>query len=105
MREDMTKEQLDGLWADPANWKLGCLYSCKEDPRPIVPRRRKWAGWTTNCAHWYSWPVLASLLLVLAAPIWVASASGVTNQVILIFTAIVSIAVVSIIAHLISRTR
>ena len=59
------RETLEQLWRDPANWKSGLIYYCQEDPRVIVPERRKWGGWTVNFAHRYS--VLALLLIPLIA--------------------------------------
>ena len=35
---------------DPANWWLGTIYRCKEDPR-IVVRNLLPFGWTWNFAH------------------------------------------------------
>ncbi len=47
----MKREEIDALWRDPANWTLGLVYRCREDPRAIVPRRWRWGGWTLNFAH------------------------------------------------------
>ncbi|SRR6266540_5296083 len=45
----VTREDLDRLWADPKNWDI--VYRCANDPRIIVPRRRRWMGWTIKlCA-------------------------------------------------------
>jgi uncharacterized membrane protein len=77
----MTREELDRLWADPANW--GVVYRCAQDPRVIVPRRHPWMGWTVNFAHPLAWfallfsvaiavgPAIAVLLLGVAAPLFV----------------------------------
>ena len=46
---------LEKLWSDPAHWRGLGIYSCKEDPRILVPKRRKWAGWTLNFAHPGAW--------------------------------------------------
>ena len=37
----------DRCWEDPANWKLGLLYVCPQDPRVLVPKRIG-IGWTFN---------------------------------------------------------
>jgi hypothetical protein len=101
----MTQDRLDELWARPSSWKLGFIYFCKEDPRAIVPKRIKWAGWTINFAHWYSWPVFLLLLAALAAPVWAEIAFGVTNPAITVPTVLASIAAVCIAAHAASRAR
>ncbi len=49
----MSRDELDRLWADPKNWNS--LYRCALDPRVIVPRRRRWMGWTVNFAHPQAW--------------------------------------------------
>jgi hypothetical protein len=41
------------------------IYSCKDDPRIIVPKKIRSMGWTMNFAH--SWVWLA-LLMVIASP-------------------------------------
>jgi len=47
----MTKLSYDQLHADPANWKWGIFYFCREDPRVIVPKRIRGLGWTINFAR------------------------------------------------------
>ena len=37
--------------ADPANWKLGIFYFCREDGRVLVPKWIRGLGWTTNFAR------------------------------------------------------
>lgn len=44
-----------------------------EDPRIVVPRRIRWAGWTLNFAHRAAWLVLltaASVALLVALSAW-----------------------------------
>jgi uncharacterized membrane protein len=42
---------LDKLWGDANSWRADLIYVCKDDPRLIVPQRKKWRGWTINFAH------------------------------------------------------
>lgn len=63
----MTSHDLDRLWSDPRHWSQLGVYRCSEDPRLIVPKRRR-VGWTLNFAHRRSWPVLLGLILVAAGP-------------------------------------
>jgi hypothetical protein len=59
---------LDKLWNDPANWRLNSIYVCKDDPRYLVPKRVRWAGWTVNFAHKGAWICFfGGLVLALAA--------------------------------------
>ena len=65
----MTRDELDLLWGDPDNW--GIVYRCAEDPRVIVPRRRRWMGWTLNFAHRLAWPVFMLCVAVAVGPVLV----------------------------------
>src|SRR5262249_2571145 len=60
----MTKYELEELWRDPSHWKLGLFYFCRQDPRIIVPKRRRSLGWTVTFARPLAIPV--ALLLPLA---------------------------------------
>ena len=62
----MNRESLDELWSRPANW--GLVYRCPEDPRVIVPKRRRWMGWTINFAHPLAWVVLVASFAVAVGP-------------------------------------
>jgi hypothetical protein len=46
---------LEKLWSDSANWRAHFIYHCKADPRFMVPKRNRWAGWTVNFAHRAAW--------------------------------------------------
>lgn len=47
----MTPAELDRLWQDQRFWSPIGICHCPRDPRLIVPRRVRWAGWTLNFAH------------------------------------------------------
>jgi hypothetical protein len=47
----MTVEELKMIHLDPANWKLGIFYFAPQDPRIVVGRRVRGAGWTVNFAR------------------------------------------------------
>jgi hypothetical protein len=47
----MDPTERDRLHADPANWKLGIFYFCREDVRILVPKRIRGLGWTINFAR------------------------------------------------------
>ena len=63
----MTREELDRLWANPANWTL-LTYRCPEDPRIFVPKRRPWFGWTVNFGHPLGWLAVVGCIVVAAGP-------------------------------------
>jgi uncharacterized membrane protein len=74
----MTPEQLERLWQDPRCWSPIGIYRCPLDPRIVVPKRIRWAGWTLNFAHRAAWPVLLGLVvlavaLIVALSAWEAS--------------------------------
>lgn len=64
----MAAAELERLWSDPSHWSPPGIYRCAEDPRLIVPKRRRWAGWTLNFAHQGAWFVLLAMGVVAAGP-------------------------------------
>jgi hypothetical protein len=58
MRAKLPRGTLHKFWHDPENWRAYSFYYCPGDPRSIVPKRNKWAGWTINCAHASAWAAL-----------------------------------------------
>jgi hypothetical protein len=72
----MAQAELERLWADPKNWRPPGIYRSVEDPRLIVPKRRRWAGWTLNFAHPAAWAVLAGSAVVAVGPVLAVLASG-----------------------------
>ncbi|HEY2572591.1 MAG TPA: DUF5808 domain-containing protein [Verrucomicrobiaceae bacterium] len=55
----MNQAQLDLLWCDPGNWRLGLFYFCRKDPRVVVPKRMRGLGWTLNLARPLALPFAA----------------------------------------------
>jgi hypothetical protein len=69
MKGKLPPGTLDRLWEDSRHWTWGFLfYCCPQDPRLLVPKRQKWAGWTLNCAHASSWALLALIVAGIAFP-------------------------------------
>jgi uncharacterized membrane protein len=64
----VSREELDRLWRDPRRWSAIGIYRCPADPRVIVPKRARWAGWTLNFARPAVWPVLLGSVLLAAGP-------------------------------------
>ena len=71
----MTEEEIESCWRDSRNYKWG-VYYCKADPRPIVPKRIKWMGWTINAARPSAIPIVLILLGALATPVHVIASNG-----------------------------
>lgn len=73
----MTEQEIEACWRDRSNW--GIVYYCKADPRPIVPKRIKWMGWTINTARPSAIPALLVLFAILLGPVLVVKANGAGN--------------------------
>jgi hypothetical protein len=95
MKPNVTRESLEQLWRDPANWKLGLFYICKDDPRVIVPKRQKWRGWTINLAHRRAVPFFILVLLVICLPLYFVALAGLVGTWIWWTMLIVTMAIVS----------
>jgi protein-S-isoprenylcysteine O-methyltransferase Ste14 len=76
MKPNVSRETLERLWSDPANWRYGLIYHCKEDPRVWVPKRQKWRGWTLNLAHPHAIPHLILVMLFVALPMYLLAILG-----------------------------
>jgi hypothetical protein len=74
----MTEQEMEACWKDRGNYKWG-LYYCKSDPRPIVPKRIKWMGWTFNAARPSVIPATLALFAILLGPVLVAKANDASN--------------------------
>lgn len=72
----MASLELERLWQDPRHWTPPGIYRCGEDPRLIVPKRRRWAGWTLNFAHHGAWLVLAGAVVIAVGPMLALVALG-----------------------------
>ena len=101
----MTREEIETCWKDPRNYKWGGVYYCKADPRVIVPKHRKWMGWTVNFARPSAIPVLLCVVALLCVPFEIVRTNG-GGTVVSVFTGAVSIVVVCLLsAYLSSSAR
>lgn len=62
----VSKERRRQLRDDDANWKLGILYFCPQDPSFLVPKRIG-IGWSLNYGS--PWSLLV-LIVVIAILVW-----------------------------------
>ncbi|HEV7928430.1 MAG TPA: DUF5808 domain-containing protein [Verrucomicrobiae bacterium] len=105
LEDIMTRKEIEDCWQDPSNYKWGAIYYCKADPRPIVPKRYKWMGWTVNFARPSAIPWVGLALAILAIPAWIVIAKGAATSIVLV-TEVAAIAVVFLLsAWLSSRTE
>lgn len=60
----MTQHEINEReWNNPANWTWAhSFYHSKRDTRVIVPKWRRWAGWTFNFAHQGAWWCMVAIL-------------------------------------------
>ncbi len=93
----MTREDLDRHWADPKNWDV--VYRCANDPRIIVPRRRRWMGWTINFAHPLAWPALLLCVAIVVGPVLALLQFSVASVSLLLVTVVASVAVLVGVSH------
>ena len=63
---------------DRANWKLGVVYFCREDPRLVV-RAQFPIGWAWNFANPKVLIGLPMVMVVFLLPLWIAPQLGVRS--------------------------
>ncbi len=66
----MNNEDLEKLWVDKGNWPFPGIYYCKNDPRIVIPKQRKWAGYSLNWANRKAIPFLIGVLIVFGSPFY-----------------------------------
>jgi uncharacterized membrane protein len=69
MSKKLPRGTLDKLGSDPDNWIGLGIYYCKDDPRIIVPKRRKSLGWSMNFANPWVWPTFAIIVVSASLPV------------------------------------
>ncbi|HEY7425019.1 MAG TPA: DUF5808 domain-containing protein [Gemmataceae bacterium] len=72
----MAAPELEQLWQDPRHWTASIIYHCAADPRVIVPKQRRWGGWTLNFARQSAWLVLLGAMAIAVAPTLIVVAMG-----------------------------
>jgi uncharacterized protein DUF5808 len=96
-RWSVSREELERLWAEPRNW--GWVYRCALDPRVIVPRRRRWMGWTINFAHPFAWPAFLLSFFIAVGPALLLMRFGLASGSTVIATVIASVCLLVIGSH------
>jgi len=68
------------LHADPANWKWGIFYFCRQDPRIIVPKRIRGLGWTINFARPSALLWVTAMILFIYGTLTLARLAGASHD-------------------------
>ena len=92
----MASPELERLWHDPQYWSPPGIYRCAADPRLIVPKRRRWAGWTLNFAHRAALGVLLGSVVVAVGPAMIVLATGHVGTATVLGAVAVSVLVLSL---------
>ena len=87
---------------DPANWKLGIVYYCNDDPRIIV-RNLLPFGWTWNFAHKKVYFAILAAIALLLVPSFLAWHMGVRSTLAIGIIIIVAFIAVVLVASRLAR--
>lgn len=98
----MPVSRYETMRTDPANWALGVVYRCSDDPR-IVVRNLLPFGWTWNFAHPRVWPAIALAILALLGPVALAVHAGVDSPGALAAIVLLSLGAIMLAARRASR--
>ena len=97
---DIPMSKYEKMRTDSANWKLGIVYYCKDDPRIIV-RNLLPLGWTWNFAHRGVYFAILAAITAFLAPPYLAWQMGVRSALVIgIIAALALIALVSVASRL-----
>ena len=67
------EQELFRIWDDKASWRgtiFLAYYYAASDGRIVVRRRKRWAGWSFNLAHRWTWAVMAVSAIVAFGPMF-----------------------------------
>ena len=92
----MAAPELEQMRQDSRHWTAGIIYHCAADPRVIVPRQRRWGGWTLNFAYRSAWLVLLGAMVVGVGPTLIVVATGYANAMTLLAAVALSIVVLCV---------
>lgn len=98
----MPVSRYEAMRTDPANWTLGVVYRCADDPR-IVVRNLLPFGWTWNFAHRRAWPAIALAIFALLGPVALAARAGVESLGALAAIVLLSLGAIMLAAHRAAR--
>ena len=87
---------------NPANWKLGMVYVCHDDPRVVV-RQRMPFGWTWNFANPWVIPAIPLTVMIAVGPALLVWLAGVRSILALAALLGVGLAIVIALASRLSK--
>ncbi len=90
---NMTGDNLEKLWGDNKNWPFPGIYYCKDDPRIVIPKQRKWAGFSLNWARPMAIPFLLGVFAVFGSPFFIEMYLGCSSPKTFVLTFLVILAV------------
>ncbi len=99
----MPNEDQLACWDDPANWSAWGIYRCEDDPRLIVPKQTRWAGWTVNFAQPGAVSLLVAISAIAGLPSLIAALVGVEDP--LAMLAVVTASGVAVVALVVALDR
>jgi uncharacterized membrane protein len=85
-------------WSKREYWRWWG-YICPDDPRIIVSKRPRWAGYTLNCAHKSAIPAFTAMVLFLMAPVIVWIILAPENDALVFGSSAVAIAVTTLVCY------
>lgn len=98
----VASSRYERMRTDPANWKLGLIYFCPDDPRVVV-RQRFPIGWTWNFGNPRVVPTIVMAVMLFAAPAFIGWWVGVRSIALLMALLGIGLILVMFIAHRLSR--
>ena len=82
----------------------GASITAKQTPRVIVPKHRKWMGWTLNFARPGAVPALLCIMALLGLPVLMVRANG-GGTVVCVSIGVVSVVIVCLLSAYLSSTK
>lgn len=82
---------------DPANWKMGIVYCCNDDPRIIV-RNLLPFGWTWNFGHPKIYVAITIAIIAFLAPPYLAWHLGVRSAIVIGIIIVLALAAIVFVA-------
>ena len=77
----MNPNIIEQFHSDPAHWKLGIFYVCREDPRIVVPKRIRGMGWTFNFGRPLAGPFIVFMMALVVGGGRLARMLGASGEV------------------------
>jgi uncharacterized membrane protein len=100
----MTPADLARYHSDPANWRLGIFYSCRADPRILVPKRILGLGWTLNFGRPMAVPFILLLIALIYGILALARFMGAAGETYLVIKVILAAGIILLCYRLANRS-